>query len=1006
MVHTLRLTLILMAAVILLLPVNPVMGRSYLEDNFADPPMSARPAAYWVWLNGLTDQQRLTYELEQMKAKGISGVYIFDVGAQDPEGIVPKGPAFMGPESLKAIGHAVREATRLGLEVGIVTSSSWNCGGPWVRPEHASMGLYYCQTTIKGPAEFSQVLPFPLVPRETPKGADGLPVYYKDVAILAVPEAKPLSGPEANVRSAGPPPTVIEDTSAIINLTDRLDKQGRLDWIVPSGTWTIMRFVCANTGAKLKLPSPASQGLAIDHFNPEATRAHFDYLIDRLHQELGAFEQTALKYTYVCSYELSGSTWTPDFLRQFEKRRGYNMTLYLPVLSGSIVGSHEVTERFRYDYRKTLGELLVDAFYRTAREISNQHGLRLCAEAGGPGPPLHQVPVDALKALGVLDIPRGEFWKEHDVSVIKETACAAHIYGQKIVDMESFTSWRHWQDGPFELKPLADRALCEGTNHFTFHTAAHNPPEAGLPGWVYHAGTHVSPTVVWWPKAKPFIDYLSRCCYMLQQGLFVGDVCYYYGDQGFNFVPPKHVDPSLGCGYDYDVTNAEVILTRMSVQGDRLVLPDGMSYKLLVLPDRDDIDLTVLEKLEELVKAGATVVGRKPIKCNGLTEYPHRDEKVRKLADTLWGPCDGEKIKEHQYEKGKIIWGRSLREVLQSRSIGPDFGFASPTGRDVRLDYIHRRTKDADIYFVSNGNMGWEEVDCTFRVSGRMPELWDPATGQMREQLVYSSTEGGTKVPLRLAPDGAVFVVFRERAKANHIVSVSKDSTQIPPALSGTPQEYAPVEVLPGEHSDIELRVWENGTYTLETAEGKHVRADVDNVPAMQEITGPWKVQFPPGWGAPASRIFPNLISWTQDSEDGVRYFSGIAAYHKDFELSEENLAADRQVFLDLGRVRFVADVHLNGKDLGILWSPPFRVNIASAAKTGKNELIIEVANTWSNRLTGDAHSPRDQRYCRTNITKSLTWQVPWKETPLLESGLLGPVRLVTARTVPINLPE
>ncbi len=943
-----RLILILIFAAVFWFAVAPAGGQSDLGDGFADPPLSARPAAYWVWVNGLTNQQRLTYELEQMRAKGLSGVYIFDVGAQDPEGIVPKGPAFMGEESLKAIGRAVREATRLGLEVGIVTSSSWNCGGPWVRPEHASMGLYQSKTTVKGPAEFSQVLAFP--PRgegvspsnrgQDARDTNGKPAFYKDVAVLAMPQIEP---------------GIVSDTGAIINLSDRLDKQGRLSWSVPAGTWVICRFVCANTGAKLKLPSPASDGLAIDHFNAEATIAHFDYLIKRLHEELGAFENTALRQSYVCSYELSGSTWTPDFLSEFQKRRGYDMTSYLPVLFGSTVGSPEVTERFTYDYRKTLGDLLVDAFYRTARKISNQHGLLLCAEAGGPGPPLHQVPVDALKALGALDIPRGEFWKEHDVWVVKETACASHIYGKKIVDMESFTSWRHWQDGPFELKPLADRALCDGTNHFTFHTSAHNPPEAGLPGWVYHAGTHISPSVVWWPMAKPFIDYLSRCCYMLQQGLFVGDVCYYYGDQGFNFVPPKHVDPSLGYGYDYDVTNAEVILTRMSVADGRLVLPDGMSYELLVLPDRADIDLDVLKKLEALVKAGATVVGCKPTKSNGLTEYPRRDETVRQLADAFWGPCDGETIKEHRYGKGRVIWGRSLRDILEGRGIGPDFGFTSHGG-GTSLDYIHRRTHDADIYFVCSASANWQDVECTFRVTGKTPELWDPGNGRMQEQLVYSSVEGGTKFPLRLPPVGSVFVVFREKAKKSHIVAVTRNE--------------------------------ERGT-SIE-----------------QEITGPWEVRFPPGWGAPASRVFPNLISWTQDSENGVRYFSGIATYHKEFELGSEHLGGGREVFLDLGRVRFVADVYLNGTNLGILWKPPFRVDITQAARPGKNKLVIEVANTWSNRLTGDANSPKDQRYCRTNITKSLTWQVPWKDTPLLESGLLGPVHLVTVKKVNTKWPE
>jgi len=532
--------------------------------------------------------------------------------------------------------------------------------------------------------------------------------------------------------------------------------------------------------------------------------------------------------------------------------------------------------------------------------------------------------------------------------------------------------------------------MCDGTNHFTFHTSAHNPPDAGFPGWVYHAGTHINPSLAWWPKAGPFIDYLSRCSYLLQAGLFVGDVCYYYGDQGFNFVPPKHVDPSLGYGYDYDVTNPEVILTRMSVKNGRLVLPDGMSYELLVLPDRDDMDLEVLKKIEELVKAGATVVGRKPTKSNGLTDYPQRDDRVGKLADRIWGPCDGRDVKEHQYGDGKIIWGRSLREILDARGIGPDFGFTSRDSRQADLDYIHRRTEDADIYFVSNKSMEPVDVDCTFRVSGKLPELWDPVTSQMRRQLVYSSTERGTKVPLHLPPAGSIFVVFSEKDDGDHVISIEGDSDSI--------------ELLSDRNDGVKLRAWKNGSYVLKTARGRRARTEVDDIPAPQEIEGPWEIRFPAGWGAPASRVFDKLISWTDDSEDGVKYFSGIASYYKEFDLSEDQLQSDRRIYLDLGRVRFIGDVYLNGRNLGILWQPPFRMDITWAAKPGTNKLVVEVANTWSNRLVGDAHSPEGQKYCRTNMTNSLTFERPWKDTPLLESGLLGPVRLVSAKELTFDL--
>ncbi len=922
-----------------------------LAEGFRNPPLSARPAVYWAWVNGLTDKAQMTRELEELKAKGIGGVYIFDVGAQDPQKIVPAGPAFMGPESLQAIGHAVREATRLRLEVGLVTSSSWNCGGPWIPAKFASMGLYHSQITVKGPTRFSELLPLPTLPKNAPRDTQGRPLFVQDVAVLAVPG------------QWGQTP-VIDDPNAIVDLTSRVDPSGRLQWDVPDGSWTILRFVCANTGLSLVLPSPNSRGLAIDHFNPEATRYHFEYLLDKLHQELGDFKGTALKQMYVCSYELSGSTWTPGFRAQFQKRRGYDMTRYLPVLAGATMKDKTIAERFLYDYRKTLGDLLVDAFYRTATELSNEHGLRLCAEAGGPGPPLHQVPVDALKAQGAIDIPRGEFWKDHDVWVVKETACASHIYGKGIVDMESFTSWRHWQDGPFELKPLADRVLCDGTNHFTLHTAAHNPSATDRPGWVYHAGTHAGPNTAWWPKAKPWIDYLSRCSYLLQQGRFVADVCYYYGDQGFNFVPPKHIDPALGYGYDYDVTNAEVILSRMSVRKGRLVLPYGIGYELLVLPERQDMDLEVLEEIEQLVQAGATVVGPKPTRSNGLGEYRQRDAEVRTIAARLWGPCDGTTCRENTYGNGRIVWGTSLRELLRARGLGPDFGFVCDD-KECDLDYIHRRTAEADIYFVINKRDQWQDVTCSFRVSGKTPQLWLPDTGEVKACPSYEQAKGITRLPLRLPPFGSVFAVFQ------HVAQLSWRGR---PALAEGAEGVSPSE----------------------ESKAKMASPRADTTPGQAgELDGPWRVEFPPGWGAPAAKTFPQLISWTQDSDEGVKYFSGVATYRKTLDLAPEQLEAGKRLVLDLGRVRLVAEVYLNGRRLGILWKPPFTVDITDAAKAGPNELVVEVANTWSNRLAGDAKS-EGRDFCRTNITKSLTWTAPWKDTPLLESGLLGPVRLMT----------
>jgi hypothetical protein len=349
----------------------------------------------------------------------------------------------------------------------------------------------------------------------------------------------------------------------------------------------------------------------------------------------------------------------------------------------------------------------------------------------------------------------------------------------------------------------------------------------------------------------------------------------------------------------------------------------------------------VLRKIEQLVYEGATIVGPKPTRSNGLADYPRRDAEVRNIAERLWGPGDGTTRREHAYGKGRIIWGTRLREVLKDRRIGPDFSAFGESG-DVPypLDYIHRRTPDADIYFVSNRLDRWEEMPCVFRVTGRVPRLWQPDTGEIRACRFDRSSEGCTRLSLRLAPHGSVFVVFRDAGDA----------------------------VTPTD----ETRVVEPG----------------------REIVGPWKVDFPPGWGAPATKTFDQLVSWTDVADEGVKYFSGVATYRNAFHLTEGEIAAGNRLYLDLGRVRFVAEVYVNGESLGILWKPPFRIDVTEAVRAGANRLVVEVANTWSNRLVGDART-EGKDTCRTNITRSLTWQVPWKDTPLLDSGLLGPVRLL-----------
>jgi hypothetical protein len=900
------------------------------EKDFFDPPLSARPSVLWAWLNGFVDRDQLTRELEELKAKGFAGAIIWDVGSlSDPRKIIPAGPAFLGPGSVASISHAIDQAGRLGLELGLFASSSWNAGGEWITPENASRQLLCREIRVQGPGRVRMEIPLP----------EGATAYWKDIAVLAIPEGGPA-----------------------IDISLYMDPQGRLDyWEAPEGISRIMRIVASNTGQTLECPSPNSDGLIIDHLSREAAEIDMTYILDRLlsvRKDLGA-----LKTFMLDSYEVREAVdWTDDFIDEFRARRGYDPVPYLPALFAPEALDPGIAARFLYDYRKTVSDLIIENHFRTVRDLLHTYGVRLLAEAGHGG----YARVDALKALGSADIPMGEFWNHQRFWVVKEAASAAHIYGRRIVDAETLTGWRNWQEGPAEYKRRFDIALCAGLNHPTFHTFTHNPPAAGRPGFVYHAGEHFNVNTTWWDQAGPLIEYMSRCGHLLQQGLFAADVAFYYGDQAPNLVPARRIDPdiapiypdtaclhcgqprpiqtsSLDRGYDYDYVNSEVILERMRVAGGRIVLPDGLSYALLVLPDRDDMPLEVLRNIGELVEAGATVVGRKPVRAPGLAGFPACDDEVRALADGIWGACDGAAVKERAYGKGRIVWGIPLDDILRDRGLGPDFRVLGVPNADQHIDYIHRSTGRDDLYFVSNSAKSTEAFDAVFRVGeDRTPEFWYPETGRIVPCRSFARVEGGCRLTLELPAYGSVFVVFRR---------------------TPTPSAHLSPEPLKAESQPVAV------------------------------IAGPWTVRFPPGWGAPGSALWDGLISWTESEDPGIRYFSGTASYTAEFELGEQRLREGRSWLLDLGALREVAEVTLNGRNLGIVWKEPFQADVTGTLRPGRNTLEVKVTNLWHNRLMGDLLDPGHKPYARTNMVL--------KAQDLIPAGLLGPVTIRRAARRP-----
>lgn len=904
-----------------------------LSEEFVNPPDYARPGAFWCWLNGNTSRESITRDLKEMKDKGMSRAEIWDVAAiNNPDNYIPAGGSFMGESSVALIKYALDEGKKYGIKIGMIGSSGWNAGGTWVTPDWASKALYYSNIIVKGPAKAGIELPFPQVPDHCPKDKNLMPLFYKEVAVLAIPYNKKKT---------------IENSDGIINLTDQFSN-GYLNCELPEGEWIIMRFLYSNTGQTLIVPSPNSKGLFIDFLDPEATIKHLKHFMDCLGITPGSSSDAGLAYIEFDSMELDeGTPWTDSMPEIFKEMRGYDLIEYLPVFAGWKM--EDKTDMFLYDWKKTVSDQLILSHYTTGRRFLGKYNIDLVAEAGGPGPPIwNTCPVDALKALGNVSVPRGEFWIRHrNMFLIKEVASASHIYGKKLVDAESFTTWRRWKDSPFALKKVVDRAFCEGLNCITFHTFANTNPEDGLPGRTYHAGLDMNPATTWWGKSKPFMDYLSRCSYMLQKGIFVSDVCYFYGDQAPNFyplfhdVPEKPVLDGLDEGYDYDVVNSDVILNRMSVENKRIVLPDGLSYSVMVLPDQTHMPLNVLKKLEQMVKAGATIIGQKPVVVPGLKDFESDSAELATIADRMWAAMDGDKKQINYYGKGRVVDGLTVTEVLSADDIIRDFSHDKSSD----LDYIHRQFVEGDIYFVRNESEQVFSGDCTFRQTGKFPELWDPSTGIQCMVNSFFDKDGQITTQLDLPPGGSIFVVFTDKKRSLMSRSHFSGKTEI-----------------------------------------------------IESVIGPWKVTFPDGWGAPPEATFNELISWTDSEVDGIKYFSGTASYHKTISIKEETINENSMIAIDLGEIRDVAEVYINGTSAGILWKKPYRIDITDLVKPGENQLKIEIVNLWVNRLTGDMLSEPGERFCRTNhpyVTKD-NWAGGGDETyRILSSGLLGPVTLV-----------
>jgi hypothetical protein len=594
------------------------------------------------------------------------------------------------------------------------------------------------------------------------------------------------------------------DRAAVRDISKFMDAEGRLRWDAPAGNWTILRMGHTPTGRHNSSAPDGGQGLDCDKYSRAGVDFHFQKMFGRILPMIRALVAKGMAGSLIDSYEVGMQNWTREFPQEFQRRRGYELTSYLPAMTGRVVGSAEEAERFLWDVRRVQADLMADNYYGRFAELCKQNGLTSSVEPYSGGP------FDEMQIAASFDVPMAEFWAGGSTHrSVKLAASVGHINARPVIGAESFTGnpqYAKWQSHPYGLKAQGDWMYAQGLNQFIFHRYAQQPNLDAVPGMTMGCyGIHFDRTNTWFDQGSEWIRYLARCQYLLQKGLFVADLLYFEGENAPVEAPVLGgLQPAPPPGYDWDTIDTEAILKRMRTEDGRAVLPDGMSYRVFVLRDDARVSLPVMRKIAELVRGGMCLVGAKPQGSPSLVGYPESDGEVRRIADELWGAGESAGAIRRDVGKGRVYWGQPLSEVLRELGAAPDFELSARSA-DPQVYWIHRRIGDAEVYFVANHQRRPEDLVCTFRVDGKRPEFWDPGSGSVRTVEVYDASGGRASVPVHLDAAGSVFVVFRAAAKRERVVEVVREGAVVVssrPFAAATPMPHRDVK------NNFTISVW------------------------------------------------------------------------------------------------------------------------------------------------------------------------------------------------------
>ena len=762
--------------------VSTALSKPSLEQDFATPPVSTRPWVWSHWLHGNVDKPSITRQLEAMQRAGIGGMTLFDVAQPG----IPAGPnPYLSTEWQELFAWQIREATRLGLETMSHNGPGYSGnGGPWITPEFAAQKIVDTATQVPGGRRFHGTLPRP----HTEGG------FYRDVALLAVREATPTTKPAIDdfdmkrlvwlnyIRWKGTRSAPLKETlpadrciprEQVIDLTKKMSPDGTLRWVAPPGHWTLLRIGHTWTGQKTLPATPEALGPECDKLDKRGIGTHFDHVMRRMIRLAGPSAGKTFHGFFVDSWEAGGQNWTERMPEEFLRRRGYEITPYLPILTGRVVSDLQTSERFLYDLRQTVSELVAENFWAEMHRLCREHDLKLAVQA-------YITTGHDLDAARHCDEPTGEFWSHpfqpNDYSLtIKAAASTAKLMGKSIVGAEAFTAseTERWLAHPATLKPIGDRAFCLGANRLQIHRFAMQRFPQAAPGMTMGKwGQHYDSTQTWWEWSQPWHDYLARCQLMLRQGRGVADVLALVPEEPLHRFEHKPIP-----GHDYDACGPENFQL-LEIRDGLPALPGQPGYPLLSVDHHGTMTLARLQKLHHLVKEGAALLGEPPLATPGLSDLPRSDIELKALAAELWGHT-GEQ--ERRFGKGRVFRGISAAEALRRLGIQPDF-----TGPP-ELGWTHRSTGELDLYFLAAA--GQPAIrSCEFRVTGKRAELWDPESGTLRPLDITPSAAGRVRAAIPFGHDGSAFVVFRPGPPLQpSITAASLDGRTLLPTQAASP---------------------------------------------------------------------------------------------------------------------------------------------------------------------------------------------------------------------------